>query len=238
MKRKCLVILAAFGGLVLAPLAASACGWWGESLGEPVQETVTVPGADEDTIDLSTPEGKARMAHAYLKGDGVPQDALVARRWMKQAALAGHAGAMNDYAVMLEKGIGGPEDQAQAARWFRASAEAGSARAAHSLADMLFEGRGVARDPKEAAQFLRQAAEAGHPSAVAGLARRIWAGEIAASEPHEGCLWSLVAAGLGKEGGAQACHEHAPDIGQAEMARLQAAATEKLASITKEEPRS
>ena len=231
------VFAAAFGALLVTG-PVHACGWWGESVGETLPEILTIESGAANEIDLATPEGKARMGHAYRTGKGVPQDDLVARRWLSQAAEAGHAGAMNDYAMMLEAGLGGPEDQPQAARWFRAAAEAGNARAAHSLATMLFDGRGTARDPDEGGRFLRQAAEAGHAGAAADLAGRIWADEITAATPREGCLWSLIAAGLGAQGGPETCRAHTPDLSQAEIETLGQAATARLATIKDGKPQS
>ena len=206
--------------LALATLAAAtpagACGWWGESVGEKPPESVTTNKSDLAKLDTSTPEGMAQMAHAYRLGQGVPQDDLVARRWMTRAARAGDAGAMNDLGQMFEMGIGGPEDQAGAARWYGAAAEAGIAQAQHSLALMLFEGRGVARDSARAGQLLRGAAQAGHATAAADLAFRIWAGDIAPQAPHEGCLWSLVAGRLGANGGAETCRRQ--EVGLSEDA--------------------
>lgn len=218
--------------LALATLATAtpvgACGWWGESVGEKPPESVTINKSDLAKLDVSTSEGMARMAHAYRLGQGVPQDDLVARRWMTRAARAGDAGAMNDLGQMFEMGIGGPEDQIEAARWYAAAAEAGIAQAQHSLALMLFQGRGAPRDAARAERLLRLAARAGHATAAAELAARIWAGDVAAQTPHEGCLWSLVA-GLGStSGGAEICRSREAGLSEDALAALAAQASEIL----------
>ena len=232
MTRKLPVSCLAFA-LVLAAGPGLACGWWGESIGETTLKSVVTNKSDLAKLDTSTPEGMARMAHAYRLGQGVPQDDLVARRWMTRAARAGHVGAMNDLGQMLEMGIGGPEDQTEAARWYESAAEAGNAMARHSLAMMLFEGRGVARNPQRAERFLRLAAQGGHKSAATDLADRIWDGEIAPKEPHEGCLWSLVAEKLGADGGAENCRGREPDLGDAALAELEQRATDAVQAIEK-----
>ena len=210
--------------LALATIASAnpvgACGWWGESVGEKPQESVVIDKSDLAKLDTSTPEGMERMAHAYRAGQGVPQDDLVARRWMTRAARAGHVGAMNDLGQMLEMGIGGPEDQSEAARWYAAAAEAGIAQSQHSLASMLFEGRGVARDAARAERLLRLAARAGHATAAADLSFRIWQGEIAPQELHEGCLWSLVAGLGGANGGAETCRSHEAGLSEEALGAL------------------
>ena len=217
-------------------LPAGACGWFGESLNDPQTEAVVVPGTDEVTIDLETPEGMARMSTAYRLGKGVPQSDILARRWAKLGARAGHVGAMNDYAQMLDTGLGGPTDAEEAANWFRRSAEAGFAPAQHSLATLLFTGRGAEADPAEAELWLRRSAEALHRVAVPDLASRLMAGELRAEFPNEGCFWALVAGELGVYDGAAQCRRAAPDLSESDLAALREKARAQV--IQSEEPQS
>ncbi len=204
---------------MVVPAPSLACGWWGESLGEKNPDAMIVEGQSAKP-DLSTPEGMAQMARAYRIGDGVPQDDLVARRWAGLAARAGHVGAMNDFAQMLEQGIGGPPDLAQAAAWYDRAAEAGNPQAMHSLAHMYFEGRGVTADAAKAAALMRRSAAAGHASAAEELAQMLWRGDLAEREPDEACLWWLVADLKTPSGGAETCKGHDPGLTDERIERL------------------
>jgi len=203
-----------FAALALAPPVAFACGWWGDGEDEGEDDVIlVVPDSASSTASEPTdPEEMARLSSAYRLGDGVPRDPALAREWAQKAAEAGHAGAMNDLALMLETAFGGPKDEAGAASWYARAAAHGVADAQHSLARMLRDGRGVPRDPVAAEKWLRRSAGQGHAAAAADLAEWIWAGSVTARSPEEGCFWWLVALDQGYEGTAERCRRARPGL--------------------------
>ncbi len=214
--------IAALIGLV--PIGATACGWWGEDIEDDAEDALVIEGPAPG-IDLFSPAGMAQMSRAYRLGLDVPQDDTLARQWAKRAALAGHAGAMNDYAQYLEQGVGGPVDPGQAAVWYESAAEAGNVNAQHSLARLYLDGRGIAADAEKAEFWLRKAALGAHPDAVAELAGLIWSGAIEPVEPAEACLWWQVADTLGKTLDTAMCQQATPPLSSRNIRDLRQRAT-------------
>jgi TPR repeat protein len=54
----------------------------------------------------------------YANGEGVPQDAVEAVAWFRQAAEQGHAGAQFNLGVVYASGGGVPQDAVEAYLWF------------------------------------------------------------------------------------------------------------------------
>jgi TPR repeat protein len=212
-----------FASLALTPPVAFACGWWGDGEDEGEDDVILVipDNASSAASEPTDPKEMARLSSAYRQGDGVPRNPIFARKWARKAAEAGHVGAMNDLAQMLETAFGGPKDEAGAARWYARAAEHGIAEAQHSLSMILRNGRGVARDPLAAEKWLRRAAGQGHAAAAADLAEWIWAGSVVARSPEEGCFWWFVALGQGYEGTAERCRQIRPALSDQTLRAVQ-----------------
>ena len=86
----------------------------------------------------------------YHNGEGVPQDAVEAVAWYRQAAEQGHAGGQVNLGVMYRNGRGVPQDNVEAAAWYRQAAEQGHAPAQYNLGLMYVAGQGVPQDDVEA----------------------------------------------------------------------------------------
>jgi localization factor PodJL len=89
---------------------------------------------------------------------------------LRNAALAGDAGAAYEVASRFADGRGVPADLREAARWFARAAQHGLALAQFRYASMLEKGQGVKKDLAEARQFYRAAADQGHAKAMHNLA--------------------------------------------------------------------
>lgn len=63
-----------------------------------------------------------KLAQAYEKGEGVPQDFQTAFKWYRKAADLGDARAQNRVGEMLGVGKGVPGDKLEAVRWYQKSA--------------------------------------------------------------------------------------------------------------------
>ena len=105
--------------------------------------------------------GAARqLGRAYLQGNGVPKDAMLAAHWLRAAIAGGEEMARVDMAPLSLARRSSEADQQETAAWFRRLAEAGNLAAWHNLGLCLAEGIGVVRDPDAAQDCFRKAAVA------------------------------------------------------------------------------
>ena len=103
-------------------------------------------------IKLVTPQAEhgqmdaqMMLGQMYLKGEGVPADAVKGVEWIRKAADQGSAIAAFQMGLFSTNGIGGPADLAAAAGWYRKAAHQGYADAAFNLAVLYRSGRGIER---------------------------------------------------------------------------------------------
>ena len=69
----------------------------------------------------------------YVDGEGVPEDAAEAVRWLRMAAEQGNALAQSRLGFMYANGHGVPADDAEGVRWMRLAAEQGDVEAQITL---------------------------------------------------------------------------------------------------------
>lgn len=69
----------------------------------------------------------------YLRGQGVKQDFLEARKWFIRSADQNYAYAWNDLAYMYEKGVGVPRDFSIAMDYYQKASDLGCRMAAGNL---------------------------------------------------------------------------------------------------------
>jgi TPR repeat protein len=73
-------------------------------------------------------------------------------RWLKLAAEQGHAGAQNDFGVMLNEGAGIARDPIEAAKWFVEAAKGGNELADYNLEGIFEELTALAEAGDETAK--------------------------------------------------------------------------------------
>lgn len=123
-------VLIVVGGLVAGAL------WLGDSL----------------LLDVDTAYWRGEN---YRTGRDVARDPREARRWLEQAAEAGHSGALHSLGLMHRDGDGIPRDESRARRYFERATAKGHVGSIAALADMLERGRGGPVDLRRARE-LRQ----------------------------------------------------------------------------------
>jgi TPR repeat protein len=110
--------------------------------------------------DQDNPYAERLLGIMYVKGLGVPQDDVMAMRWLRLAAEKGLPDAQNEIGVLLRQGHGIERNEAEAVKWFRVAADRGGLVAAqNNLADSYVLGLGVAQDFGEAFKWYRIAAD-------------------------------------------------------------------------------
>jgi len=138
----------ALGGILAMALAAGAAlAAAPESPGAAYRR-----GDFAEAIRLVTPQAKKGQMDAqmmlgqmYLKGEGVPPDAVKGVEWIRMAADQGSDLAASQMGLFAANGTGGPPNTAAAAAWYRKAAHQGYADAAYNLAVLYHGGRGVER---------------------------------------------------------------------------------------------
>lgn len=77
------------------------------------------------------PEAQHNLALAYFKGNGIKQNADLARQWWEKAALNGHSQAQYNLSVLLWRARGKTNitQEKQALNWMRLAAKSGNAKA-------------------------------------------------------------------------------------------------------------
>lgn len=106
---------------------------------------------------------QCRLAFAYLKGTGVPQDYAEAARWFRKAAEQGVAAAQFPLGMMLFTGSGVPKNTREAAAWYRRAADQGHGSAQYYLG-VLYDGGGGGLTDDIVQAYVWVALAARHPA--------------------------------------------------------------------------
>lgn len=108
---------------------------------------------------------------ASLTKAGAPTTAF---QWMKKAAEAGNAAAMDGLGGYHEDGIGTGVDWKQARRWYEQAAAAGNADGMAHLGMLFSKGKGVPKHRGTAREWLEKARAAGSKSAALTLDHNLY----------------------------------------------------------------
>jgi uncharacterized protein len=91
-----------------------------------------------------------------------------ALQWLRAAAAAGSAKAMNDLGAAYESGMGLARDNKEAAKWYRLAAEHGEDQAQANLGQLYFDGRGVDLDLVQAYKWFKLSANRANNMGILG----------------------------------------------------------------------
>ncbi len=106
------------------------------------------------------------LALMYDRGLGVPQDYVVALKWLRKAAEQGFVEAEFNLGNMYDNGLGVSSDNAEAVKWFRKAAEQGYASAQKNLGAKYGMGQGVPQSYSEAYVWSSVAVMSGNDGAI------------------------------------------------------------------------
>ena len=99
------------------------------------------------SANQNQPAAQYRLAKLYESGEGVTQDAEMARQLTERAARNGNRIAMHDLALYYAEGRGGVEaDLPTAANWFEKAAERGVVDSQFNLAVLFESGQGLPKN--------------------------------------------------------------------------------------------
>ena len=107
-------------------------------------------------------DAQFNLALMYMRGEGVPKDAVEAVHWYRRAAAQGNPNAQLNLGACYVHSTGVREDLAEAARWYHCAAEQGDADSQYNLAMLYVGGRGVPYDVVEAYAWADVAAAQGY----------------------------------------------------------------------------
>jgi TPR repeat protein len=86
------------------------------------------------------------LGSMYMRGEGVPLNAMVAAGWLRRAAEQGNMAAQSNLGRLYFHGRGVRRNYGEAVRWFRSAALQGDVSAQACLAGLYAIGEGVERD--------------------------------------------------------------------------------------------
>jgi TPR repeat protein len=161
-----------------------------------------VQGALAQTIasaDFGDAKAEARLALAFLRGEGTARDASAARRWSEAAAEAGDPVGEYLLGAIYSQGEAVKADPARAFALFQAAAAKGNLKAMHNLAIAYAEGQGTVKDEAMAAQWFTRAAERGYVDSAFDLAVMYERGTGVAQDPRQALKWYGIAAQAGDQ---------------------------------------
>ena len=103
-----------------------------------------------DVLAVVAAQGDAKaqavMGTMYMRGQGVPLNAMVAAGWLQRAAEQGNMAAQANLGRLYFHGRGVRRNYTAAARWFRSAALQGDVSAQACLAGLYVLGEGVEKD--------------------------------------------------------------------------------------------
>ncbi len=147
--------------------------------------------------DAGDAQAQAKLALAYLRGEGVQSDAAAAARWSTPAAEAGLPIAQYLLGTLYGQGEGVKSDPARAFRLFQAAATRGNLKAMHNLAIAYAQGQGTAKDEAKAADWFTRAAEHGYVDSEFDLAVLYERGLGVKQDLKQAMKWYAIAAFTG-----------------------------------------
>jgi hypothetical protein len=147
--------------------------------------------------DAGDAPAQAKLALAYLRGDGVQSDPAAAARWSAPAAQAGQPIAQYLLGTLYGQGEGVKPDAARAFRLFQAAAAKGNLKAMHNLAIAYAQGQGTAKDEARAADWFARAAEHGYVDSAFDLAVLYERGLGVKQDLKQAMKWYAIAAFTG-----------------------------------------
>ena len=131
----------------------------------------------QKSAQLGFAKAQAKLARAYMLGDGVEQDFNLAYELALVAAQQKNADAISAIGTMHYLGWGRRQDHLEAFKHFSAAAELGDVDAKERVGHMLYEGEGVAPDKEKAVPLIFEAASAGNELAVFKAAKLYFFGD-------------------------------------------------------------
>ena len=147
--------------------------------------------------DAGNTRAQARLALAYLRGQGSAEDANAALLWSLSAARSGNAVAQYILGALYQQGDHVKADPAVAFTWFSRAAEKGNLKAMHNLAIAYAQGLGTRADEARAAQWFTRAAERGYVDSAFDLAVLYERGNGVTQDLKQALKWYGIAAQAG-----------------------------------------
>lgn len=144
--------------------------------------------------DYGDARAQAKLALAYLRGQGVESDAGAALRWSAAAAKAGEPGAQYLLGALYSQGDKFKADPALAFAWFASAAAKGNLKAMHNLAIAYAQGLGTDKDEAKAAEWFTRAAERGYVDSQFDLAVLYERGTGVKEDLRQALKWYAIAA--------------------------------------------
>jgi len=160
-------------------------------------DTITPMDQMMASAEIGDETAQAALGLAYLNGDGVAKDEVMAMRWLQEAADNGQAVAQYTLATLYARRDHALHDPATALHWFRAAAEQGNRMAMNNLAMFYAQGIGTEADTSEAAHWFQLAAALGYKVAQFNLAVLYERGDGVPLDRAEAYKWYAIAAAQG-----------------------------------------
>jgi len=149
--------------------------------------------------DAGDPRAQARLALAYLRGQGTAGDADAALLWTQSAARAGDPVAQYLLGALYQQGEHVKADPAAAFAWFARAAEKGNLKAMHNLAIAYAQGLGTQKNEAKAAEWFTRGAERGYVDSAFDLAVLYERGAGVTQDLKQALKWYGVAALAGDQ---------------------------------------
>jgi TPR repeat protein len=149
--------------------------------------------------DAGDARAQARLALAYLRGQGSAADADAALLWCMSAAKAGNPMAQYLLGALYQQGDHVAADPALAVQWFSRAAEKGNLKAMHNLAIAYAQGVGTAKDDVKAAEWFTRAAERGYVDSAFDLGVLYERGDGVPQDLKQALKWYGIAAFAGDQ---------------------------------------
>jgi TPR repeat protein len=144
--------------------------------------------------DAGDARAQARLALAYLRGEGVASDRATALRWSAVSAEAGQPVAQYLLGAMYQQGDHVQADPARAFAWFASASTEGNLKAMHNLGIAYAQGLGTMKDDAKAVVWFTRAAERGYVDSAFDLAVLYERGQGVPQDLRQALKWYCIAA--------------------------------------------